>query len=109
MCIRDSPSTPRLPRRDPHEVLRERAGEVLPHVATGASLALRVLGALLVLVRTVVVCGVLGGLVGIAAGPVARGEILWVGLFGATIGGAVGLFLGVILALRRLFARRRPR
>ena len=103
------PSTPRLPRRDPHEVLRERAGEVLPHVATGAGLALRLVGALLVLVRTVILWGVLGGVVGAVAAPLVGGDPLWVGLFGASIGAAVGLFLGIILALGRLFARRGPR
>ena len=85
------------------------AREILPHVATGASLAIRVIHALFVLVRTVFLWAVLGAVAGAGYGYLTGSDLIWVGLFGLTNGALIGLFFGFILALRVLFARRVPR
>jgi hypothetical protein len=96
----------RRPRRpDPREVLREGAGEILPHVATGASLAIRVVRAIFILVRTVFLWALLGAAAAIAYAYLLGGEVLWLMIFGLSNGAAIGLFLGIILALGSIFTR----
>jgi hypothetical protein len=62
--------------------------------------------ALVVLVRTVFLWATLGAVAGAAYAYVAGQDILWIAIFGLTNGAAVGLFLGVLLALATLFSRR---
>lgn len=95
-------------RRDRGAVLREGAGEILPHVATGAGVAFRVVRALFVVVRTVILWALLGAMGGAAYAFLVGGELVWLALFGLSTGGGIGLFFGIILALRTLFARRPP-
>jgi hypothetical protein len=95
------------PRRDPREVLRDGAEEILPHVATGASVAFRLVRALFVLVRTVFLWALLGAGAGAAYAYFVGADPVWTAVFGLSNGAVVGLFFGVILALRTLFARRR--
>lgn len=90
-------------------MLREGAGEVLPHVAAGAGLAFRVVRALFVVVRTVILWALLGAMGGAAYAFLVGGELVWLALFGLSVGGGIGLFFGLILALRTLFARRPSR
>ena len=103
------PTTPPPARRDRRPAPRVGAGEILPHVATGASLAIRVIHALFVLVRTVFLWAVLGAVAGAGYGYLTGSDLIWIGLFGLTNGALIGLFFGFILALRVLLTRRVPR
>ena len=83
----------------------------------GANLAWRLLRALLLLVRSVIVAAILFGLAGVAYGLYLSGftlgdpiaihtlteEVIWLGVIGVLAGGLFGLLWGLLLALRVLF------
>ncbi len=92
------------PGRDPREVLRDGAEDLRPYVAAGADVAGRLIRAAFAVIRSVIVFGVLGAIVGGVFAYNQRGDLVWPLISGALIGGAVGLFFGGIGALRILFA-----
>ncbi|HEX2203184.1 MAG TPA: hypothetical protein VHG91_07790, partial [Longimicrobium sp.] len=91
--------------RDPRDVFRERAEEIGPYVVTGAGMAVRLFLAFLAVVRNVILWGVLGAIGGGFFAASQGGDVVFTALFGAMVGGGVGLFFGLIAALRVLFAR----
>lgn len=95
---------PRYPGRDPREVMLERAEELRPYVASGAGLAVRLFRALFAVVRYVIVLALLGGIVGGVFAYQQRGDLVWPVITGALIGGGLGLFIGLIVAIRILFS-----
>jgi hypothetical protein len=99
---------PRAPveRRPPRRV---RAEDVLPHVVTGAGLALHLLRAAVVLVRSILLWSFLGAAAGAGYALLVGEDLLWIAGFGLINGAVLGFFLGVLAALATLFrsARRR--
>lgn len=95
---------PPEPGRDPREVLREGAEDLRPYVVAGADVAGRLIRATFAVIRSVIVFGVLGAIVGGVFAYNQRGDLVWPLISGALIGGAVGLFFGGIGALRILFS-----
>ncbi|HEX2188895.1 MAG TPA: hypothetical protein VHG51_08360, partial [Longimicrobiaceae bacterium] len=98
--------------------LRDEVARRLPGMAAGgASITWRLVVALFVLVRSALGWAALGGLVGLAAGFFLTGsavpdgladpDVLWAGAFGLLGGGLLGLLVGLVRALRVLFASRR--
>lgn len=101
------PAPPPYAGRDPREVFREGAEELGPYVVTGASLAVRLFLAVLAVIRNVIVWGVLGAIGGGVYASSVGGDLVFTALFGAMVGGGIGLFFGLIAALRVLFASSR--
>jgi len=97
-------AAPPEPARDPREMLREGAEELRPYVVAGAGVAGRLIRATFAVIRSVIVFGVLGAIVGGVFAYNQRGDLVWPLISGALIGGAVGLVFGGIGALRILFA-----
>ncbi len=102
--VRPPPEPPYVPERDPREVMLERAEELRPYVTTGAGLAVRVVRALFAVIRNVLVLAVLGALVGGFVAYQQQGDLVWPVMTGALIGGGLGLLIGLIVAIRILFA-----
>jgi hypothetical protein len=106
----------RMPRpwggRDPGAVLREGAEDLAPYAAAGASLAARLMLAMFAVLRSVIFWGALGAVGGflfpnvVAAGG-ANPEPIWTAMAGGMVGGAFGLFIGTIRALRILVSQPR--
>ena len=102
-------------------MLREEAGDLLPHIATGgaagAALIWRLLMSVLVILRTIFAGALLFGLAGLAYGLYVNGvaiedglaihtldpDVIWTGLLGLAIGGALGFLWGLRRALGVLF------
>ncbi|HEU4560277.1 MAG TPA: hypothetical protein VFS20_20675 [Longimicrobium sp.] len=104
------PAPPPYRGPDPGEVLRERMREVGPEVVKGGvSLAWRLIRGLVAVIRNVFGWGVIGALLATAVGYYENADMLWFAAFGAMVGGGVGLFFGLISALRILFASQRRR
>jgi hypothetical protein len=109
---RPAPAAPvprgaRPPRhREPRPIPRVDAREILPHVAIGARLTIRALHAVVVLVRTVFLWAFLGAAAGAGYAYMTGDDMVWIAIFGLTNGAVVGFFLGLLLALRALLARR---
>lgn len=97
----------------------EEIGRRVPGVAVGgANLAVRLLRALLVIVRSVIVAALLFGIAGVVYGLYLTGfvlgdsiaihalneEVIWLGLAGVFLGGLVGLLWGFLRALQVLFS-----
>lgn len=97
------PPVARLPPR------RVRAEDVIPHVATGAGVALRVVKAVAALVRAVLLWAFLGAAAGVAYAFLTGVDVLWTAAFGLVNGAALGFFLGLLAALATLFRRARRR
>lgn len=111
----------RPPRRPASTTARDAAADWLPHVAShGGSLALRLLKAALVIIRSAVVGALILGIVaalyayqqfgptgdeGFAIHLLSR-EFLGTVVLGVVAGGGLGLLWGFIRALRILFATR---
>jgi hypothetical protein len=102
--------------RDPRDVWREGAGDprdagrydaddLRPYVAAGANVAGRLFRALLAIIRQVIGWGVLGGLAGGAFAYYQGGDVAWTAMFGVMVGAGLGLFIGLIVAIRILFAQ----
>jgi hypothetical protein len=97
------------PRRDPGEVFRETAEDLGPVIRTGASVAGRLFSAVMAVIRNVIGWGVIGTLLAAAVAYYENADMLWFAMFGAMVGGGIGLFFGVIRGIRVLFAAPRPR
>jgi hypothetical protein len=95
---------PYVPERDPREVMLERAEELRPYVTSGAGLAVRLFRALFAVVRNVIILALLGGIVGGVFAYQQQGDLVWPVITGALIGGGLGLLIGLIVAIRILFA-----
>jgi len=95
--------------RDPRDAWRETAKDLRPYAAAGVNAATLIFSAFMALVRQVLGWGVLGGLVGGGLAYYQGGDVVWSVIFGLTIGGGFGLFVGLIVAIRILFARPRRR
>ena len=80
-------------------------------VETGVSVTVRLFRGLVAVIRNVIGWAVIGTLLAAAVGYYENADMLWFAAFGAMVGGGVGLFFGLISALRILFApqRRVPR
>jgi hypothetical protein len=92
------------PGRDPRDVLREGAEDLRPYVVAGGAVAGRMIRALFAVVRNVIVFGIVGAIVGGVFAYNQRGDLVWPVISGALIGAGVGLFFGLIGALRILFS-----
>lgn len=110
---------PRRPRRPveagppPGPVLRDEVARHLPGIAAGgASLAWRLLMGLFAVIRAVLGWGIIGAVLGVVYGVSTTGstlqdldsQVFWTGAFGAMVGGGLGLLIGLVRALRILFA-----
>lgn len=95
------PEVRRYPGRDP----RDATTDLRSSARAGASVAVRIFNAFMALVRQVLGWGVLGILVGGALAYYQGGDVVWSMIFGATFGGGFGLLVGLILAIRILFAQ----
>jgi hypothetical protein len=91
-------------RRDPRDAIREGAEDLGPYLRTGASVAARMFAAVLAVVRNVIVWGLIGALLAAGVAYYENADILWLAMFGAMVGGGVGLLFGFIRAIRILFA-----
>jgi hypothetical protein len=95
--------------------MRETAEDLGPHVATGARVAGRLFRAMAAIVFAVIGWGLFGAIAGGAYAYFALGgqgagsgqgvDLVWGAMFGATVGGGFGLFIGFIRAMRILFAQ----
>lgn len=93
------------PRRAPREIIvREGKKDRSPHLPTGASVAARLFSAVLAVIRNVIGWGVIGILLAAAVAYYENADIFWFAMFGAMVGGGIGLLFGIILGLRVLFA-----
>jgi hypothetical protein len=93
---------------DPRDVMRDRMREMGPVVVeTGASLAVRLFRGVLAIIRNVLGWGVIGTLLAAAIGYYENADMLWFAMFGAMVGGGIGLFFGFVAALRILFSPQR--
>jgi hypothetical protein len=101
---RPAPERPRVPERDPREVMLERAEELRPYVTTGAGVAVRLVRALFAVVRNVIILALLGGIAGGFVAYNQGGDLVWPVITGALVGGGLGLLIGLISAIRILFA-----
>ncbi len=105
-------------------VLRDEMARHLPGIAAGgASFAWRLLMAFFAVARATIFWGLLGGLLGLGYGLFSTGtdldgglalhsidaQVLWTGAFGMMAGGALGFLIGLVRALRILFAGPRER
>lgn len=99
------PAPEPYPGRDPRDAWREGAEDLRPYVAAGANVAGRLFRALLAVVRQVIGWGVLGGLAGGAFAYYQGGDVPWTAMFGVMVGAGLGLFIGLIVAIRILFAQ----
>ncbi|MEW5927382.1 MAG: hypothetical protein AB1941_07855 [Gemmatimonadota bacterium] len=97
----------------PGPVLRDEVARHLPGIAAGgASFAWRLLMGFLAVVRAVLGWGFIGAVLGLAYGMFATGstlqeldsQVFWTGAFGVMVGGGLGLLIGLVRALRILFA-----
>lgn len=79
--------------------------DLRPYLASGAGVALRLVRALMAVVFAVLFWGVIGMVAGGVFAYSQGGDPVWTALFGAMVGGGVGLLLGAIRALRILLAR----
>jgi hypothetical protein len=93
--------------RDPGVVLREHAEDLAPYAAAGAGFLVRLMMALVVVVRSVLGWGFLGAIGGVVyvSTSGAPADLLWAGMAGAMVGGGIGLLVGTIRAMRVLFAQ----
>jgi presenilin-like A22 family membrane protease len=66
--------------------------------------AVRLFSAVLAVIRNVLGWAVLGTLLGAAVAYYENTDILWFAMFGAMVGGGIGLLFGVIRALRIVLA-----
>ena len=101
---RPPPERPHVPARDPREVMLERAEELRPYVTTGAGVAVRLVRALFAVIRNVIILALIGGIVGGFVAYNQGGDLVWPVITGALIGGGLGLLIGLIAAIRILFA-----
>jgi hypothetical protein len=105
-------------------VLRDEVARHLPGIAAGgASLAWRLLMGFFAVARSTIFWGVLGGLLGLGLGLWETGtdlsgglalhtvdpQVLWLGGLGLLGGGVIGFLIGLVRALRILFAAPRER
>jgi hypothetical protein len=97
----------------PGPVLRDEVARHLPGIAAGgASLAWRLLMGFFAVVRAVLGWGIIGAVLGVVYGMSTTGstlqeldpQLFWTGAFGAMVGGGLGLLIGLVRALRILFA-----
>jgi len=91
--------------RDPRDAWREGAEELRPYARAGANVAGRLFRALLAIIRQVIAWGVLGALGGGALAYYQGGDVVWTAMAGVMVGGGLGLFIGLIVAIRILFAQ----
>ncbi|HEX9938944.1 MAG TPA: hypothetical protein VGB15_17520, partial [Longimicrobium sp.] len=105
------PAPSPVPRRDPRDVLREGAEDIGPYVRTGAGVAFRLFRSLLAVIRNVIGWGLIGTLLAAGVAYYENADMVWFAMFGAMVGGGIGLLFGLIRAIRILFAQpeRRPR
>lgn len=97
----------------PGPVLRDEVARHLPGIAAGGvSLAWRLLMGFLAVIRAVLGWGIIGAVLGVVYGMSTTGstlqeldpQLFWTGAFGAMVGGGLGLLIGLVRALRILFA-----
>jgi hypothetical protein len=94
-------------RRDPREEMEMPTAEDLrPHLEAGARVAGRMFSAIFAVIRAVIFWGLLGLIAGGAFAWYGGQNIdpIWAAMFGGFVGGGFGLFIGIISALRILFA-----
>ena len=100
----ERPYAPPHPGRDPRDVMREGAEDLRPYIVAGAGVAGRLIRAAFAVLRNVIVFGILGAIVGGVFAYNQRGDLVWPVISGALFGAGIGLFFGLIGALRILFA-----
>jgi hypothetical protein len=71
--------------------------------------AVRLFSAVMAVIRNVIGWGLIGALLAAAVAYYESADMLWFAMFGAMVGGGIGLLFGLIRGIRILFAEPRER